>query len=123
MDVTEADHRELRNIAINRGLAAELSEGHIVPCRGDTTLDDRLHLNQGKSRRGPGLERGESDMRSRALLVAEDRDLGVKEEGWQERPAWCLVERGKKGEKSRCGQQLCQARAAHPSFYQTMTQP
>lgn len=123
MDVREADHWESQNTATNRGLAAELSEGHNVPCRGDTTLNDRLHLNQGKSMRGLGLERGESDMRSIVLLVAEDRDLGVKEEGWQERPAWCLVERGKKGEKSRCGQQLCQARAGHPSFYQTMTQP
>jgi hypothetical protein len=65
MDVTEADHRELLNAAINRGLVAELSEGDTVPCRGDITLDDRLHLNQGKSRRGLGLEKGESDMRSR----------------------------------------------------------
>jgi hypothetical protein len=87
MDVAKADLREWQNTATNHGLAAGLSEGHIVPCRGDTTLDDRLGLNQGKSRRGLGLERGESDMRSRVLLVAEDRDLGVKEEEWQERRA------------------------------------
>ncbi len=85
MDVTEADLGEWQNTAINRGFAG-LSEGHSVPCRGDTTLNDRLRLNPGKSRRGLGLERGESDMRSRVLLEAVDRDLGV-EEGWQERPA------------------------------------
>jgi hypothetical protein len=44
-------------------------------------------------------------MRSRVLLVAEDRDLGA-EEGLEERLAWCLEEGEKKGEKSRvrCGQ-------------------
>jgi len=79
MDVTEVDLGEWQNTATNHGLAAGLFEGDSVPCRGDTTLDDRLRLNQGKSRRGLGLKRGESDMRSRVLLVAEDRDLGVEE--------------------------------------------
>jgi hypothetical protein len=86
MDVTVADLGEWQNTATNHVFAAGLSVGDIVPCRGDTTLDDRLRLNQGKSRWGLGLKRGESDMRSKVLLVAEDRDLGV-EEGWQERPA------------------------------------
>lgn len=79
MDVTEADLGERQNTGTNHVFAAGLSEGDSVPCRGDTTVDDRLRLNLGKSRRGLGLERGGSDMRSRVLLGAEDRDLGGKE--------------------------------------------
>jgi hypothetical protein len=41
MDVTEADLGEWQNIAVNQGFAAGLSEGDTVPCRGDTTLNDR----------------------------------------------------------------------------------
>ena len=86
MDVTEADLGEWEDTGTNRVFAAGLSEGDSVPCKGDTTLDDRLCLNQGKSRRCPGLKKGESDMRNIVLLVVEDRDL-VGEEGWQERLA------------------------------------
>lgn len=86
MDVMEADLGEWQNTATNQGFAAGLSEGDSVPCRGDTTLNDRLRLNQGKSGRGLGLKRGESDMRNIVLLEAVDRDPGV-EEGWQVRPA------------------------------------
>lgn len=86
MNVREADLGEWQDTGTNHVFAAGLSEGDSVPCRGDTTLDDRLRLNQGKSRRCLGLKRGESDMRSRVLLVVEDRGLGG-EEGWQERLA------------------------------------
>lgn len=74
-DVTGAYLGKWQNTGTNHGLSEEDS----VPCRGDTTLDDRLRLNRGKSRRGLGLERGESDMMSRVLLVVEDRDLGGEE--------------------------------------------
>jgi hypothetical protein len=86
MDVIVAGLGKWQDTATNRGFAAGLFEGDSVPCRGDRALNDRLRLNQGKSRWGLGLKRGESDMRSKVLLVAEDRDLGV-EEGWQERLA------------------------------------
>jgi len=86
MNVAKADLGEWQNTRTNQGFAAGLSEGDSVPCRGDTTLDDRLLLNQGKSRRCLGLKRGENDMKSRVLLVVEDRGLGG-EEGWQERRA------------------------------------
>jgi hypothetical protein len=55
MDVAVAYLGKWQNIATNRGFAAGLSGGDTVPCRGDTILDDRLRLNQGKSRRGLGL--------------------------------------------------------------------
>lgn len=79
MDVTETDLGEWPNAGINHVFAAGSFEEDSVPCRGDTRVDDRLRLNQGKSMRGLGLKRGESDMRSRALLVVEDRDLGGEE--------------------------------------------
>jgi len=79
MDVTEADLGEWEDTGTNHVFAVGLFEGDSVPCRGDITLDDRLRLNQGKSRRCLGPKRGESDMKSRVLLVVEDRDLGGEE--------------------------------------------
>jgi hypothetical protein len=45
MDVTVADLGEWQNTATDHVFAAGLSEEDIVPCRGNTTLDDCLHLN------------------------------------------------------------------------------
>jgi hypothetical protein len=79
MDVTGADLGKWQGTATNHGIAAGLFEGDSVPCRDDTTLDDRLRRNQGKSRRGLGLEIEENDMRSIVSLVVEDEGLGAEE--------------------------------------------
>ena len=64
MDVTGANLGQWRDTATHQGIAAGLSGGDSVPCRDDTTLDDHLRRNQGKSRRGLGLGIGENDTRS-----------------------------------------------------------
>lgn len=79
MDVTGVDLGQWQGAATNHGIAAGLFEGDSVPCRDDTTLDDRLRRNQGKREPGLGLEIEENDMRSIVSLGVEDGDLDAEE--------------------------------------------